>query len=99
MEIKRKTEVFVRTKRRFVIHQSESTEQIFCPNCNELMLAAETAAVLFGINRRAVYQIIEHGTAHFAETVEGAVMVCPSSLADFLDRDTKQLSSAATDEF
>jgi hypothetical protein len=99
MEIKRKTEVFVRTKRRFVIHQSDAAEQMFCPICGELMLTAETAAAMFGINRRTIYQMIENGAVHFAETADGIVMICLSSLAAGLDGDPKQLPEAKTGEF
>ncbi|MCP9494025.1 MAG: hypothetical protein MSG64_06145 [Pyrinomonadaceae bacterium MAG19_C2-C3] len=94
MEIKRTTEIFVETNRRFVIRQSESGEQIICPNCCEPMLAAEAIAAVFGISRRAVYRLIETETAHFAETETGAVMICPSSLAAFFGNDAKQLPGA-----
>ena len=80
MEIKRTIEIFVRAKRRFVIQPTGAAEQVFCPHCAELMLAAETAAALLGLNRRSVYQLIENGAAHFVETADGAVLVCPASL-------------------
>ena len=93
MEIKRTTEIFVETNKRFVIHQPDTTEQFFCPNCNEPMLGVEATAALFGISHRAVYRLIEQNAAHFAETVSGAAMLCPSSLAAFLEGKTKQLSA------
>jgi hypothetical protein len=80
MEIKRTTEIFVETERRFVVCQPESGEQIFCRQCTEQMLAAETCAALFGVSRRSVYKIVETGTAHFTETESGAVMLCLRSL-------------------
>lgn len=86
MEIKRTTEFFIETNRRFVIHQPESAAQIFCPHCAEPMLSAELTAAYLGISRRVVYQLIENGTAHFAETETGAVMICPSSLAEILTK-------------
>ena len=76
MEIKRTTEIFVETERRFIVCQPESGEQIFCRQCAEQMLAAETCAALFGVSRRSVYKIVETGTAHFTETESGAVMLC-----------------------
>lgn len=81
MEIKRKTEIFIETRRQFVISQPEAVEQIFCPQCGETMVAAEQAAVFFGTSRRNIYQCIETGAVHFAETDAGAVMICLSSLA------------------
>lgn len=86
MEIKRTTEIFVETNRRFVIHQPEAAEQIVCPNCTEPMLAAEQIAAVFGISRRAVYQIIENETAHFAETETGILLVCTNSFAEIFNK-------------
>lgn len=80
MEIKRTTEIFIETERRFVVCQPESGEQFFCCQCTEQMLAAETCAALFGVSRRSVYKIVENGTAHFTETESGAVMLCLPSL-------------------
>lgn len=81
MEIKRTTEIFIETDRRFVIHQAESAEQIVCPSCTEPMLAAEQIAAVFGVSRRAVYQIIETEMVHFAETETGLLLVCTNSFA------------------
>ena len=85
MEIKRKFEKLVVTKRRFVIRQSPSGAQTTCAECGELMLAIEQAAVLSGIKQRRIFQIIETGAAHFTEIEAGAVMICITSLAEFLD--------------
>lgn len=82
MEIKRTTEIVVETERRFVVHQPEHTEQILCSKCADLMLTAEQAAAVFDISHRAIYQLVENGTAHFAETEAGVLFVCPRSLAD-----------------
>jgi hypothetical protein len=99
MEIKRTTEIFVETKRRFVICQPESGEQVFCSQCAELMLGAEAAATLFGVSRRAVYQLVEADTTHFAENDVGAVMICASSLAAVLNNgDAKRVSDTGGDE-
>lgn len=97
MELKRTTEIFVETKRRFVIHQPESGEPVYCPACDQQMLAAEQAAALFHINCRSVYRLIEAGAAHFAETATGAALVCPSSLAALLEAEAKQLPDATAD--
>lgn len=81
MEIKRTTEIVVETERRFVIHQTAHTEQIACPDCSELMVTAEQAAGVFDISHRAVFQLVEHGMVHFAETQAGVLFVCPQSLS------------------
>ena len=80
MEIKRSVEISIEKTRRFRIRQPETDAMILCPTCGEPMLTAEAAAVLFQINCRRVYQIIEAGAAHFVETETGALFVCPSSL-------------------
>src|SRR4051812_38654135 len=85
MEIKRKTEILVETSRRFIIRQSDSPEQTICARCNGPMLAAEQTATLLSVSRRAVYQLVETGNAHFAEIETGAVMICLPSLAAALD--------------
>lgn len=92
MELKRTTEIFVETNRRFVIRQpEESAEQIVCPNCAEPMLAAEQIAQIFGISQRRIFQLVETGGAHFAETNAGAVIICPASLGEILNGNAKQL--------
>ena len=96
MELKRTTEIFVETKRRFVVELAETIEPVFCLDCNEPMLAAEHAAAFFQINYRSVYRFIETGAAHFSETAAGAALVCPSSLAALIEADAKQLSNATT---
>lgn len=87
MEIKRKTEIFVETNRRIVVHQPKAAAPIMCPACAEPMLTAEQIAVVFGISHRAVYQIIENTAAHFAETDVGGLQVCPNSFAESLTND------------
>lgn len=84
MEIKRTTEIFVETKRRFIIEQIESNEQIVCPECAALMLAAEQIAVLLGVSRRSVYRLAETGAAHFSETGNGFLFGCPNTFAEIL---------------
>lgn len=81
MEIKRKTEILLETSRRFIIHQTDAHEQIICTECREPMLTAEQTATLLCLSRRAVYQLVELGHAHFTESETGAVMICLSSLA------------------
>ena len=100
MEIKRTTEILVETNRRFVIRRAdESGEQLFCSRCAEPMLAAEQAALLLGINCRAVYRHIENGNIHFAEIETGAVMICLASLAGALETGANQLPGETAEKF
>ena len=90
MEIKRKFEKLVATKRRFIIRQSPSVRQTACANCGEPMLAIEQSAKLFGIKQRRIFQIIETEAVHYNETVAGAVNICIQSLAAVLDCESRE---------
>jgi len=85
MEIKRNFEMLVATNRRYIIRQSPSGRQTACAECGEPMLTAEQAANIFGIAQRRIFQIIETEAVHYTETEAGAVMICITSLAEFLD--------------
>jgi hypothetical protein len=91
MEIKRKTEMFVETTRRFVIRRRTGREQIFCFDCGEPMLTSEQAAALLETSCRTVFRLVESGSMHFSETKTGSVLVCLSSLAAILHDATKRI--------
>ncbi len=46
MEIKRRTEILIETRREIIIHDSDASGQIVCPQCGEKMLAAKHAAAI-----------------------------------------------------
>lgn len=97
MEIKRTTKIFVETRKRLIIRESEHTEEIACPACTGQMLAVAAIAALLGISHRKVFRVIESGAAHFAETETGAVMICRSSFTAVLSDDTRQLSDGTVE--
>ena len=84
MEIKRKFEKLVVTKRRFIIRQSPSNKEIACAECGGPMLTIAQAAIFFGIKQSRIFQIVETGAAHFIEAEAGALMICNTSLAESL---------------
>lgn len=88
MEIKRNFEKLVVTKRRFVIRQTPSVEQTICAECGKPMLPIAQAAVLFRQKQSRIFQIVETGAAHFAETETGALMICLTSLSVILNCET-----------
>ena len=90
MEITRKFETLIATKRRYVIRQSPPIKQTTCAECGEPMLTIEQAADLLGIKQRRIFRIIETGAAHFTEAEAGALMICLNSLAAVLDRDSEK---------
>ena len=85
VEIKRKIEVFVHTRRRFTLRPALAETNTPCIDCGGVMLAAEQTAIVCEITRRRVYQIVEAGNAHFIETDTGVLLVCPDSLAYHLE--------------
>lgn len=91
MEIKRETELIIKTNRRVVIRQSETAKQLLCPQCDEPMLMAEQIAILLGMSRRGVYQRIESGTWHFIEDTDGILFVCSRSLEKNLLKEEEHL--------
>ena len=82
MEIKRTTEIVVESERRYVVHHPENSELIICPSCSETMVTAEQAAIVLALSHRAVFQLVENGSVHFAETENGVLFVCLRSLAE-----------------
>ena len=89
MEITRKTDILVKTRRRFTVSRADFPDRIECRECSELMLKAEQAARLFGISCRELYRLIEVGAADYIETENGASFVCTTSLADYFDEQEK----------
>lgn len=92
MEIKRKTEIRVETRRKFVVGLPASEEEFFCRRCDfsKPLISAEHAAQMLGVSRRVVYQIVETTEAHFAETETGILLVCPDSLAQILELNKRE---------
>jgi hypothetical protein len=85
VEIKRKIEVLVHTRRRFTLRPALADTNAPCIVCGGVMLAAEQTAIVCGLTRRRVYRIVEAGNAHFIETDTGVLLVCPDSLADHME--------------
>ena len=50
------------------------------------MVPAALAAGLAGVTERLVYQWVEAGKLHFLERPNGAILICPESLGEFLTR-------------
>jgi predicted RNA-binding Zn-ribbon protein involved in translation (DUF1610 family) len=84
VKIRRKVEISIQKTKRGVILLPETEEIFACPTCGaeEMMIAAESAASVFGFSRRDIYRLVEAGTVHFLETDEGILFVCPKSLEE-----------------
>jgi excisionase family DNA binding protein len=44
------------------------------------MVTAEEAAAVAGVTRRTIYRWVEAQSVHFAETPDGALLICLDSL-------------------
>lgn len=84
MEIKRKVELTVTTNRRYIIRRPASKSSAECAVCGKPTLTAEQSAKFFGISQRYLFRIIETNALHYAETETSEVLICITSLAEFL---------------
>ena len=92
MEITRKTNIVVKTARRFIIKHEVGNETILCERCGEPMIAAQAAAQLFVVSSRMIYRLVERGAAHFVEAERSELYVCPSSVKAALEtQETNQI--------
>ncbi len=87
MEIKRNFEKLVVVKRRFIISQNSSEQQIVCAECGEMMLTIAQTAAFLRIKQRRIFQLAETGSLHFTEAETGEFMICLSSLSAELDKE------------
>jgi hypothetical protein len=88
MQITHKTEITIERWKRVVVRLPETVGKILCPNCADgaMMISAEQATALFGINRQAIYLMIEtETTVHLVANKAGVVFVCLNSLAEILN--------------
>lgn len=90
MQITRKTNILIATKRRFVVRQA-ANERILCERCNEPMIRAQAAADFFGVSSRTIYRFIEQADVHFTETDVNQLYVRPISTGEAF-----QIQSAET---
>jgi len=44
--------------------------------------STEQAAVMIGVSSRTIYQCVESGQIHFADTPEGLLLICLKSLSE-----------------
>ena len=89
MEIKRKFEILVATNRRYVIRQSAAADrQTACAECGAPVVTVEQAAKILGITQRRIFQIVETGAAHYAESESGRAAICLTSLTTNINNKT-----------
>lgn len=79
------TEIIIETDEVFVVRAGGAAPHAvagWCAGCGAeaAMLAPEAAARAAAMSARQVYRLVEAGRVHFAETPDGALLVCLSSL-------------------
>ena len=79
---RKRTETTIEAHQLFVIRKPGNSVLEWCPACSTetRMVAPEVAAILCGVNALTVYRWVEAGLVHFAETYQGALLVCLNSL-------------------
>jgi hypothetical protein len=82
--MKRKIQLTVETHQLLVISRTKGSSQGWCGECAEEvpLIKPEEAAVLAGVSPRTIYRRVEAGLVHFAESPEGSLLICVSSLLD-----------------
>ncbi len=70
-------------REQFVISKPEGALVARCETCGDdvAMVTVEQAAVMKGVSSRVIYQSVESGHLHFAETSDGFLLVCLNSLS------------------
>ena len=81
MQIKRKREVIFETAEVLQVNRAIQTR---CRACRGWMMTVQGAVVATGASSREIHRRVEAGAVHFAETVEGLLLVCPNSLTTSL---------------
>lgn len=65
-----------------VIRRLDNRMTQWCTQCSEpaQMVSIDEAAAIVPLSARAIYQKVEMGQVHFAETKEGFLLVCLNSI-------------------
>ena len=82
--MKRKVQLTIETHQLLVISRATGSSQSWCNECAKdvPLIKPEEAAVLAGVSPRTIYRRVEAGLVHFAESPEGWLLICLSSLLD-----------------
>jgi hypothetical protein len=88
MRVRRRIAVTVAKCEILISSNTPVREPSHCERCGRdvSMLPAALAAGLAGVTERLVYQWVEAGKVHFLERPNGAILICPESLGEFLTK-------------
>jgi hypothetical protein len=94
--VKRKiTCITVTQEELWVLRKPTSRFQLWCEECagDVDMVPAEKAASLARISARALFRAVENQRLHFKETADGRLLVCVSSLEQFVNNKKRELAA------
>lgn len=65
---------------------TKNSERRYCSECAQEVdfITIAGALAISRVGSRQIHRWIESGCVHFAETLEGSVLICPYSLAELL---------------
>jgi hypothetical protein len=88
MKRTRRKRVTVETERVLVFTRTTAIRS-WCERCGAEgeMVGAEEASTLSGLSQRIVFRLVESQQLHYAETRNGALLICLSSLLQNLKQD------------
>jgi hypothetical protein len=86
MKRRKTTEIVVEREQTFVIRKLDYSELQGCPQCgdNTHLVSVDEAVSIVHLTARAIYQQVESQHAHFTETPDGKLLVCPNSLLQYI---------------
>ena len=76
----RRTQIVIENDRLLLI--SRRANQLWCGVCGTRvkMIDSSKAALLLGVTQRRIFQAVETGLIHFAETTSGDLLICCASI-------------------
>ena len=83
MKNRTRTEITIETERVLIIRKRKRSVLTWCSTCAQQvpMVKVDEAATIAGVSSRTLYRWVEAEKVHFAETPEGLLLICLSSLA------------------
>jgi hypothetical protein len=82
MKKTKRTEVVIEREQVFVIRKLDNRVPQCCPQCRDQaqMVSVDQASSIVRLTARAIYQQVESQRVHYAETPDGKLLICLSSL-------------------
>jgi hypothetical protein len=82
MKRKKKKEILVEHDQVIVVRNLQGRERAWCVECGGRvqMVSVDEAAAIAHTTSRAIYRSVDSGKTHFAETPDGRLLICLTSL-------------------